>query len=443
VDLVGISVMSNFVGRARSLTQAIQQRLSVPVLWGGIHPTVKPAECLAWADLVCVGEGEQAMLELVSRLASGQGYADVPNICFQDKAGRVVANPVRPLNRSLDDLPFPDYGLEGQYVLHQDQVRPLTSELLSHYLLNHFVGQTLVVYMTCMTRGCPHQCAYCCSSALGQVYPDWNKLRRHSPEYTVAEIEAAVRQIPSIQAVMFLDDAFLAASNDAIRRFSGLYRERVGLPFQMMATPGSINEEKISCLVEAGLRDVEMGIQTGSQRIRALYSRQGDNQRVLKAARCLNRFCAALPRPRYDVISDNPYETRDDQLAMLRLLYQLPRPFVLYIFSLAFFPGAELYRRATMDGIIQDEERQVYPKNIVQPRPSYYNFVLWCLHRNWPRWLLWPLIQPLALRAFGSARLEWLFRALWRAINAYRTRHARRQHLEHKALLKGGENVTP
>ncbi len=86
-DLVGISVMTNFVLRARSLTQAVHERLGLPVVWGGIHPTVRPAECLEWADLVCVGEGEEATVELVSHLAQGVKATGVANIWARAMVG--------------------------------------------------------------------------------------------------------------------------------------------------------------------------------------------------------------------------------------------------------------------------------------------------------------------------------------------------------------------
>jgi radical SAM superfamily enzyme YgiQ (UPF0313 family) len=429
-DLVGISLISNFVGRARALTQAIHKNLSLPVIWGGIHPTVKPEECLTWADFVCVGEGEQAIVELVNRLATSQDYTNVANIWLKDDTGRVVTNSISPLNRSLDDLPLLDYELSQQFILHHGQLVPLTSELLTHYLSIQFANETRVVHMTCMTRGCPYECTYCCDNALAHIYPDWRRLRRHSPEYIVAEIAAVRQLIPSLQAVMFLDDAFLASSTDEIRHFSEVYREQVDLPFQILAAPGSIAEEKIHHLVQAGLQQVEMGIQTGSQRIRELFRRPENSDQVLAATKCLDQFRKWIPRPRYDLISSNPYATRADRLETLRLLYQLPPPFSLYLFSLGFYPGTELYRQAEHDGLIQDKERDIYRKNIAQSDPTYYNFVLWCIHRNLPRWLLWLLIRPLVFIILDAAVMKWPFRLFWKVIFTLRIRRARRVYLQ-------------
>jgi len=435
LDLVGISVMSNFVGRARALTESLHDRLSVPVIWGGIHATVKPEECLAWADFVCVGEGEEAMVELVDRMATGRDYRRIPNIWLKDDTGQIIANPVRPLNRSLDDLPLPDYQLEDQYILHQDKVVPLDPALLAHYMYNPFAGQPRVAYMTCMTRGCPYECTYCCADALVRIYPDWRRIRRRSPEHVIREINAARELIPYLEAVRFLDDSFLAVSGAEIKRFSEMYREQVGLPFFILATPSSVTEEKLSYLVQAGLRDVEIGIQTGSRRTRVLFDRPENNRQVLAAAQCLDRFRNWIPHPCYDVISDNPYESDADRLETLRLLYQLPRSSEFYLFSLTFYPGTELYRRAKADRLIHNDEQDVYSKNFLQLDPSYYNFVLWCFHRKLPRPLLWPAIQPLALKVFGSKIVKWVFRVLWRLIISVRTWQARRAYFRHLSRL--------
>ena len=60
--LVGISFMTQYLHCVAQLTDTLRQRTSAPVLWGGVHPTVDPAGSLEYADIVCVGEGEYAMV---------------------------------------------------------------------------------------------------------------------------------------------------------------------------------------------------------------------------------------------------------------------------------------------------------------------------------------------------------------------------------------------
>lgn len=424
VDLVGISLMSNFVGRARSLTEAIHRRVAVPVIWGGIHPTVRPAECLQWADMACIGEGEEAMVELANRMSSGQDYRSVQNIWLKDRT-----NPVRALNTNLDALPFPDYDLSHQYLQKGDRLVALTPPLLAEYATIHYYSdRPRISYMTHLTRGCPYECAYCCNNAFAQIYPDSRRIRHRSPERVIAEIEFARQVIPDLQGIVFSDEALLATRTEELQRFSELYQQRVGLPFITSTTPETITEEKLQPLVEAGLHGVMVGIQTGSPRIRKLYGRPEDDRLIITAAQRLNRFQKWIPTPRYDVITDNPYDTASDKLATLRLAYQLPRPHYIQYFSLTFFPGTDLYRRAKADGFIQDDERDIYQKNYNQMAPTYYNFVLLCFHYNLPRWILWLLIQPLVFRVCESAGMSFFVHGIWKIIARLRESRTRRKH---------------
>lgn len=83
-DLIGISLMTNYFDNVIQITQRIKKDLNIPVLWGGIHPTIRPRECLDHADMVCLGEGEESVLELVRKMKDGQNYHDVQNIWFKN-----------------------------------------------------------------------------------------------------------------------------------------------------------------------------------------------------------------------------------------------------------------------------------------------------------------------------------------------------------------------
>ncbi len=65
VDLIGISLMSHYYESIKHLTLMLKRSFpETPVMWGGIHPTVMPEVCLAYADFVCIGEGEIPFLTL-------------------------------------------------------------------------------------------------------------------------------------------------------------------------------------------------------------------------------------------------------------------------------------------------------------------------------------------------------------------------------------------
>ena len=71
-DLVGITLMSNFWDNAIQITQKLKDNYDYPIVWGGTHPTVRPEECLDYADMVCVGEGEETLMELTRKMQNKQ-----------------------------------------------------------------------------------------------------------------------------------------------------------------------------------------------------------------------------------------------------------------------------------------------------------------------------------------------------------------------------------
>ena len=50
-QLIGISLMTNFFDNAVEITNGLRNSLNVPILWGGVHPTIRPEECLQHADI--------------------------------------------------------------------------------------------------------------------------------------------------------------------------------------------------------------------------------------------------------------------------------------------------------------------------------------------------------------------------------------------------------
>jgi anaerobic magnesium-protoporphyrin IX monomethyl ester cyclase len=199
------------------------------------------------------------------------------------------------------------------------------------------------VYSVLTTRGCPYRCTYCVNNAMVDLYPDWCKLRRRS----------AVRvRLPSIGALIIRDDVFLANPESYIAEFCQLYKE-VGLPFQAYTTAQTADWTKLQLIVDAGLRLPIMGIQSGSARIQKLYQRHTSNEQMLRAARLIHSFRDRVSRPMYDLITDNPYETDEDRFETLQFIHSLPPPYKLSLYSLTFYPGTEIYRRAKADGFIR------------------------------------------------------------------------------------------
>ena len=52
--VVDMEMLVGELSMAYGVTEKLALRLEVPVIWGGIHPTIRPEECLNYADMVCI-----------------------------------------------------------------------------------------------------------------------------------------------------------------------------------------------------------------------------------------------------------------------------------------------------------------------------------------------------------------------------------------------------
>jgi radical SAM superfamily enzyme YgiQ (UPF0313 family) len=136
-----------------------------------------------------------------------------------------------------------------------------------------------------------------------------------------------------------------------IREFSENFPKKVGMPFEFMGSPLTINEEKVALLVGAGLWRIRMGIESGSDRTKKeIYNRPMPNKAVSKAVGIINKYNIISY---YFLIIGNPYEEREDLMETARFLASLPKPFYIQTFNLVLLPGTHLYKRAVSDGLIK------------------------------------------------------------------------------------------
>jgi len=411
-QLVGLSLMSNYFDQSCQITQELGQRVDVPVIWGGIHPTVKPEECLEHADMVCIGEGEEALLELADRMDAGQDVTHVANI-WSKRNGEVVRNAARPAIHDLDAIPPPDYSFEDHYAFDRKTGRivPLTLGNVPDFLDQDDSpladGQSS--YSTMMSRGCPYACSYCCNNAYVKMYPNWHRIRRRSVDHVIAELRDVTTRIPAVRYVRFFDDEFYGASRARIREFAEKYKRAIGLPFFCFIGPAHFDDEKTQVLADAGLIKVEMGVQSAAPKTMELYGRRYKVEQLHRACHGMSQYSDRVIVD-YDIILDNPFEATEDLMETFRFMLDVPEPHILRMFSLTFFPGTDLYRMAGERGLI-DDDRDVRRKQYHSLGFTYPNLLFRLLCYKFPRPLLRLMSHPKVVKALDCRAVGVLVQA--------------------------------
>ena len=342
ISLVGVSLVTDDYYSSITVTKAIKEKLHLPVIWGGAHVNVKPDECLRHADMICLGEGEEALLELVKSYDAGKFDFSIKNIWFTTNHG-IVQNEVRNSEENLDKYPFPDFDLTRQMVMTENGFENLTEK--------HFNGE----YSIMTSRGCPYSCHYCYNSYRRRQYKGKGKyLRKRSVENVIEELVQAKKTFSSLAMINFWDDSFIARNMADFILFQKLYKEKINLPFFALVEPMAFDYDKIKILRDSGLAALQLGIQTGSEEInREVYNRRVSNQRVVEVAEQIRELGINVI---YDVIFNNPYEEAADVAQTVNLFLQFPVPVSLQGFNLIFYPGTEITDRALKDGYISIKE---------------------------------------------------------------------------------------
>jgi radical SAM superfamily enzyme YgiQ (UPF0313 family) len=307
-DLVGLSITSLGMKLAADVTRMVKAHLGVPVIWGGAGPTIEPEAALEHADMVCVGEGEELLVELANRIDEHADLSDVRDLWLK-KDGEIVRNPGRPLVE-LERVAIPDYDPARTIHIGDDQI---------HRDFYPLWAGTQYPIMT--QRGCPFSCSFCIESVYQDMFGKKNSLRRRSVDVVIEELVQAKRKY-NIPQVMFYDDVF-TLNPGWLREFAPRYAREVGLPFWCYTYPTTTRREDILLLKDAGLRSITMGIQTGSEEIlRRDFNRPVAQEKALEAARTIVDCGVECY---FDLITKIHFEQESDCRRTFDFLCELPR----------------------------------------------------------------------------------------------------------------------
>ncbi len=234
-----------------------------------------------------------------------------------------------------------------------------------------------------------------------------NTLRFHSVDRVIDELEYTLQRLDFFKFVGFGDDDFLMRPREELEDFAKKYKKRVGLPFGIALSARTYTQEKMDILLDSGLKVIQMGVQSGSQRtLKEVYNRK------IKVSKTRDVVHQIEPYMRthgldflLDFIIDNPYESRDDIIQTYQYLLDLPLRVRLNLFFLAFFPGTPIYERALEDGIIKpfsESEFRFINRGRLRYQKNYETFLILLVRslRGWAR--RWKRMPKSVLRGLGS-----------------------------------------
>lgn len=280
----------------------------LPVVLGGWHPSLLPDQTLAadYVDVVCKGQGDEAMVDIVRRIEAGESYGGIDGVGYKQE-GRLVFNRPRAL-KPITEMP------------------PMAYHLADFDAYERVCGRRWAMYITSLA--CPYNCGYCTNA--GVYGRKWNAL---PPEQVAEETTDLVTRY-GLSLLWVVDDNFLVDRERAVAIAEGIVRSGVKFDWSIQASTNLVirlTVDELKLLRRAGLSQVVQGVDSGSPRVMKLMNK--DFQKIATVYQAAEKLSAAGIRPSFNMMFGYPGETKADRRMSIALVMDICRK----------FPGAEFW----------------------------------------------------------------------------------------------------
>lgn len=280
----------------------------LPIILGGWHPSLLPGQTLAaeFVDIVVQGQGEDALLEIVERLAGGSSMKGVEGVGYKEN-GQLVFNAPRKL-KSIAELP------------------PKAYHIADFDAYERACGRRWAMYTSSLA--CPYNCAYCTNA--GVYGRGWNGLE----PVQVAEETVDLATRYNLNLLWIVDDNFLVDRPRALGIAEELIKRDARFEWSIQASTNLVDRftvDELKLLRRSGLSQVQQGADSGSRHVLDLMNKQFQKiDHIYAAADKLNQ---AGIRPAFNMIFGYPGEREQDRIASVRMIMEICRR----------YPGAEFW----------------------------------------------------------------------------------------------------
>jgi len=319
----GVSLLTGpMISDAIAASRLVRRlRPGLPIIYGGWHPSLLPAETLReeYVDVVVRQQGEKTLVEVLERIAAG-GPLDLVPGCWFKNGGRIHSNPDRP-PLSLSALPAPAY------------------DLVDFEAYARRAGGRKLPYATSI--GCPYACNYCTDMVF------YN--RRFNPLEAVAVADSVTSLVRRhrIEEVALVDSNFLVDTHRALAIARGFLAggERFRWTFQASTDLlCRMSDDEVQTLAASGVSHIGFGTESASpevlERMNKGHQRIGD---MFEAARKCGR---AGIRTTFNLIFGYPGEEESHRRETLAVMGEIARRFDHVTFSPNLFtpyPGIPIW----------------------------------------------------------------------------------------------------
>ena len=331
--LVGLSFLSTTsYPYAKILARQIRAADStVKLAFGGVFATLNAGlvklQCPE-VDFVCRGDGEQLLLDLLIQMDAPETVGGLTWM----KDGKVISNPGRPIERHLDQWPFPD-----RESLRLDFVESMPLDVPAVLSMERFTTMQT-------SRGCPWPCVFCDIPIFNE-----GKWRARSAEHVVTELKHL--EAHGYGSVYFVDDHFLLQPKRIESICNGVLQNNLTIQWGIEGRVDSVAQHLFPAMAKAHCRTVMFGIESGSQKILDRLKKEQTLEEVTQAVTNAKKAGIEIVHGFFTV--GNPDETDQDMKATFDFAGKLPLD-TFGFNRLCVYRGTPLWQEYVKRGLVND-----------------------------------------------------------------------------------------
>ncbi len=345
-DLIGLTIrnIDNGAGysplfllnRVRDqVVRPCQRVFDGPIIIGGPAVGINGNEILSMFDLELAvrGDGEQTMVELVRRLEGGQPLDGLPGLVRREAGGLVQNEPPRQADE-LDELAWPELP------------RWIDVELYRRY------GSPLQVQTK---RGCELRCTYCTYRRI-----EGCRYRLRNPEAVADEVADLVCRT-GITDIEITDSTFNLPLDHAKAVLRALLDRGLSLRLRTLGlNPSGVDEELVDLMSRVGFREVDLGVESGSDSILTELGKSFTVEEMKRAGRLLHDRGIAIT---WYLLIGAPSETRETVRQTLETIRECASSWDLVLIAV----GLRAYNGAPLAEELRREDPAVTTDNFLTP----------------------------------------------------------------------------
>jgi len=327
-EIIGIGSTTADYDQARECALIAKEVLpKAKIILGGPHPSLATNQVASNQDIdhILIGDGEITFVDLID--AIHRGYSPK----------RIIYGERPILNR----MPFVDRDVfEGK----------------EHSMAPIWFGSPPWVSMI-TSRGCLFNCLFCAPASRIMF---GKKVRRRSPPHVIEELKV-LREKCSFNHIRFYDDNIIE-DMDWTLEFCDLYRKNnFSATFGIAGRADLIckREQLVQKLAEAGLMELNIGFESGSQRILDFLNKRTTVEQNFKSAEILRKHGVKII---VSVMFGIPGETRDDVRKTIELIDTV-QPDWVDPSLLTPYPGTGIYEYCQERDINLARDGESYKRN--------------------------------------------------------------------------------